>query len=194
VDLTPYRSFVKELAVASGDFIRPLFADPSLAVEIKEDASPVTAADRGAEELMRRMIAQRFPQHGIIGEEFGEERPDAEWVWVLDPIDGTKSFITGVPLWGTLIGLLHRGQPVLGAIHQPILGQLMTGDGHVTLLNDRPVRMRACSRLEEATVLTSDPLNPGRYQNAPASCARGETATDTSCWRQGAPTSALIRS
>jgi myo-inositol-1(or 4)-monophosphatase len=168
VDLSPYRSFLQELAAASGDFIRPLFADASLAVEFKDDASPVTAADRGAEELMRARIARAFPGHGIIGEEFGSERPDAEWVWVLDPIDGTKSFITGVPLWGTLIALLHHGQPVLGAIHQPVLGQLMIGDGQVTTLNERPVRMRSCTRVEEATVLTSDPLNPARYQHGPA--------------------------
>ena len=122
VDLTPYRSFMVELAAASGDFIRPFFGRPDLAVETKADQSPVTAADRGAEELMRTRIAKRHPTHGIIGEEFGGERADAEWVWMLDPIDGTKSFITGVPLWGTLIALLHRGQPVLGCINQPVLG------------------------------------------------------------------------
>ena len=168
MDLAPYRSFVHELAQASGDFIRPHFGDRALAVETKNDASPVTRADRGAEELMRRMIAARFPDHGIIGEEYGDDRPNSEWVWVLDPIDGTKSFITGVPLWGTLIALLHQGQPVLGAIHQPVLGQLCIGDGQVTTLNDRPVRVRACERIEEATLLTSDGLSPARYQNGPA--------------------------
>lgn len=156
---------MQELAVESGNFISPLFADASLPVELKDDASPVTAADRGAEQLMRAHINKTFPEHGIIGEEFGNERSDAEWVWVLDPIDGTKSFITGVPLWGTLIALLHRGLPVLGAIHQPILGQLMIGDGNTTTLNGRPVRMRPCTRLGDATILTSDPLNPARYQN-----------------------------
>jgi len=168
VDLAPYRSFLHELAHASGDFIRPHFGDLALAVETKNDASPVTLADRGAEALMRKLIAARFPDHGIIGEEYGDDRPNAEWVWVLDPIDGTKSFITGVPLWGTLIALLHQGQPVLGAIHQPVLGQLCVGDGRVTTLNDRPVRVRACERIEEATLLTSDGLNPARYQNGPA--------------------------
>lgn len=174
VDLTPYRPFLVELAERSGDFIRPLFADPSVAVETKADASPVTAADRGAEQLLRGLIAQRFPAHGIIGEEFGPERPDAEFVWVLDPIDGTKSFITGVPLFATLIALLHRGQPVLGAIHQPVLRQLMIGDGAATTLNGRAVRCRATTRLEDATLLTSDPYNPGKYQNGAAydACAR----------------------
>jgi histidinol phosphatase-like enzyme (inositol monophosphatase family) len=162
VDLTPYRTFITELALRSGDFIRPHFANPALAVEIKSDDSPVTAADRGAEQLLRDLIAQKFPAHGIIGEEFGNVRPDAEFTWVLDPIDGTKAFIT---LWGTLIALLHNGLPVLGAIHQPILNQLMIGDGSVTTLNDRPVRVRDCPRIEDATLLTSDPLNPAKYQD-----------------------------
>ena len=98
VDLTPYRAFISELAAASGDFLRPYFGKPDLAVETKSDQTPVTAADRGAENLLRRMIKARFPDHGIIGEELGNERTDAELVWILDPIDGTKSFITGVPL------------------------------------------------------------------------------------------------
>ena len=140
LDLSAYRPFVAELARASAEFIKPFFGNPSTAVELKADDSPVTAADRGAEAVMRELITARFPDHGIIGEEHGNHHPDAEWVWVLDPIDGTKSFITGVPLWTTLIGLLHRGQPVLGAIHQPTLGQLVIGDNHTTTLNDRPVR------------------------------------------------------
>jgi myo-inositol-1(or 4)-monophosphatase len=182
VDLTPYRSFLKELALQSGEFIRPHFANPSLAVEFKSDKSPVTAADRGAEELLRKLIAAKFPAHGIIGEEHGNDRADAEFVWVLDPIDGTKAFITGVPLWGTLIGLLHNGQPILGAIHQPILHQLMIGDGRVTTLNERPVTVRTCSRIEEATLLTSDPLNPAIYQNGAAYDALTKRARLVRTW------------
>ena len=168
MDLTAYRTFLVELAGRSGDFIRPHFGQPGLAVEFKPDQSPVTIADRGAEELMRTLIAERYPSHGIVGEELGSDRPDAEWVWVLDPVDGTKAFITGVPLWGTLIALLHQGKPVLGAIHQPILGQLMLGDGAVTTLNGRVTRCRTVERIEDATVLTSDPLNPARYQDGAA--------------------------
>ena len=168
VDLTPYRAFINELAHASGTFIRPHFGRLDLAVETKSDASPVTLADRGAEALMRGLIAKKFPAHGIIGEELGSDRPDAEFVWVLDPIDGTKAFITGVPLWGTLIALLHHGQPVLGVIHQPVLGQLMVGDGVTTTLNDRPVRCRATPGLADATLLTSDTLNLAKYQDGPA--------------------------
>jgi myo-inositol-1(or 4)-monophosphatase len=182
VDLTPYRAFMIELAEQSGDFVRPLYGSPGLVVESKADQSPVTAADRGAEELMRARIAKKFPSHGIIGEEFGTERGDAEFVWVLDPIDGTKSFITGVPLWGTLIALLHRGQPVLGAIHQPILRQLVVGDGTATTLNGRAVRTRACARIEDATLLTSDPFNPAKYQNGAAYEALARRAKLVRTW------------
>jgi myo-inositol-1(or 4)-monophosphatase len=165
MNLEPFRSFISELAEKSGDFIRPLFASPGLSVEFKADESPVTAADKGAEQLLRSLIAKKFPTHGVIGEEFGSDRPAADFVWVLDPIDGTKSFITGVPLFGTLIALMHHGQPVLGAIHQPILRQLMLGDGTTTTLNGRDVRVRPTTRIEDATWLTSDPLNPAKYQN-----------------------------
>ncbi|MDB6167771.1 MAG: inositol monophosphatase [Verrucomicrobia bacterium] len=157
-----------ELAEKSGDFIRPFFGQPDLVVETKEDATPVTLADRGAEQLMRKLIAQRFPAHGIIGEEFGSERADAEWVWVLDPVDGTKSFAAGCPLFGTLIALLHRGKPVLGAIHQPVLRQLMIGDGSSTTLNGRAVRIRATARIEDATILTTNVHSPARYQHGTA--------------------------
>jgi histidinol phosphatase-like enzyme (inositol monophosphatase family) len=166
--LESYRAFMVELAELSGEFIRPLFGQPGLVVETKADASPVTLADRGAEELIRARLAKKFPEHGIIGEEFGSERADAEFVWVLDPVDGTKAFITGVPLWGTLIALLHQGQPVLGCIHQPVLRQLMLGDGTTTTLNGRPVRCRATTRLKEATLLTGDLFNPAKYQNGAA--------------------------
>jgi histidinol phosphatase-like enzyme (inositol monophosphatase family) len=166
-NLDRHRTLMVELAAESGAFIRPLFGQ-RIAVESKADQSPVTAADRGAEELMRTHIKKRFPDHGIIGEEYGSERADAEFVWVLDPIDGTKSFITGVPLWGTLIGLLHRGEPVLGCIHQPVLQQLMVGDGHSTTLNGRTVRVRPCPRLADATLLTSDVLNLAKHQHGPA--------------------------
>ncbi len=171
MDLAPHHAFLTDLARESGEFIRPYFGSADLQIESKGDASPVTAADRGAEELLRRRIEERFPNHGIIGEEYGNVREDSEWVWVLDPIDGTKSFISSVPLWGTLIALLHQGQPVLGCIHQPILGQLLVGDNHSARLNGHPVRCRSTTRVEDATLLTSDQLNLARYQNGPA-CER----------------------
>jgi myo-inositol-1(or 4)-monophosphatase len=103
-----------------------------------------------------------------VGEEYGAENAGAEFVWVLDPIDGTKAFITACPLFGTLIALMHRGQPVLGAIHQPVLRQLLIGDGRSAELNGRPVRVRPCSDPASAVLLTSDPLNPAKYRDGPA--------------------------
>jgi myo-inositol-1(or 4)-monophosphatase len=175
VDLAPYRKFIVELAEKSGDFIRPFFANPDLKVELKADQTPVTLADRGAEELMRRLIREKFPAHGILGEEFGAENAGAEFVWTLDPVDGTKSFAAACPLFGTLIALAHQGQPVLGAIHQPVLRQLAVGDGRLTTLNPgrsgtggRPVRMRACARIEDATLLTTDLHNIAKHRNGAA--------------------------
>jgi myo-inositol-1(or 4)-monophosphatase len=126
----------EDFADAAGAVIRPLFRSPLL-VEAKGDASPVTKADRDAEEAIRALIAARFPHHGVIGEEHGEDRPDADWVWVLDPIDGTRAFVTGRPLFGSLIGLLHRGAPVLGVIDQPVTGERWVG------VAGRPTRFRA---------------------------------------------------
>jgi inositol-phosphate phosphatase/L-galactose 1-phosphate phosphatase/histidinol-phosphatase len=129
-----------------------------LAVEDKSDLSPVTIADREAEAAMRRLIAARFPDHGIIGEEFGREREDAEFVWVLDPIDGTKSFISGVPLFGTLIALARDGRPILGIIDQPISRERWIGAaGRPTLFNGAPIRVRPCPSLASATLFATSP-------------------------------------
>lgn len=163
----PYREFIVELAHKSGEFIRPFYGQADLKVDLKADKSPVTAADRGAERLMRELIGWKFPAHGIVGEEYGSEREDADFVWVLDPIDGTKSFTASVPLFGTLIALLHHGQPVLGCIHQPILGELLVGDGSVTTLNGVPVRTRQTRQIEDATVLTSDPSILTKHRGGP---------------------------
>ena len=108
-----FTAFIGRLATSSGETILPFFRT-SLSIDNKStshDFDPVTEADRAAEAVMRRLIKANFPQHGIVGEEFGNEREDAEYVWVLDPIDGTKSFIAGFPIWGTLIALLHKGTP-----------------------------------------------------------------------------------
>ena len=115
-----FSSFVDQLATASGDTILPFFRT-ALAVENKKAGGfdPVTAADRAAEQSMRTLIRKQFPDHGILGEEYGSEHTDAEYVWVLDPIDGTKSFISGMLAWGTLIGLMRFGEPVFGMMSQP---------------------------------------------------------------------------
>jgi inositol-phosphate phosphatase / L-galactose 1-phosphate phosphatase / histidinol-phosphatase len=146
-----------DLADAAGEAIRPHFREP-LAVDDKPDLSPVTIADRAAEMAMRQLIARRFPEHGIIGEEFGSERAAAEYVWVLDPIDGTKSFISGVPLFGTLIALAHLGRPILGIIDQPISRERWIGaSGRPSTFNGAPIRSRQCHRLASATVFSTSP-------------------------------------
>lgn len=148
--------FAAELTGVSRPIIRQYFNHPGLEVEQKNDRTVVTRADREAEAAMRKRIRARHPSHGILGEEFGEENPGAEYIWVLDPIDGTVSFVHGCPLFGTLVGLLRAGQPVVGAIDLPALGRLLLGDGRSTTLNGRPVRVRETPRIEEATVLVTD--------------------------------------
>jgi len=157
--------FARSLAEASGRLIAERFAGGDVEFDTKADLSMVTATDRDAEKMMREMIHAIHPGHGIIGEEFGTESPDAEYVWTLDPIDGTISFVSGVPLFGTLIGLMHNGAPILGVIHQPVLGEMMIGDGEKTTLNGREVAVRPCNRLEDATLLTTDPNLADRFQD-----------------------------
>jgi inositol-phosphate phosphatase/L-galactose 1-phosphate phosphatase/histidinol-phosphatase len=157
VELDRFLALAIDLADAAGEAIRPHFRQP-LAVDDKPDLSPVTIADRAAEAAMRHLIAARFPEHGIIGEEFGRERAEAEFTWVLDPIDGTKSFISGVPLFGTLIALAYQGRPILGIIDQPISRERWIGAaGHPTTLNGTPIRCRPCSSLAAATVFSTSP-------------------------------------
>jgi histidinol phosphatase-like enzyme (inositol monophosphatase family) len=129
-----------------------------VAIDDKADSSPVTLADRGAEQAMRALLAELLPEHGVIGEEFGAERDAAEWVWVLDPVDGTKSFIVGRPTFCTLIGLLHRGKPVLGVIDQPVLDERWIGVvGQGTTLNGRPVASSTIACLTDAKLASTDP-------------------------------------
>jgi myo-inositol-1(or 4)-monophosphatase len=168
VELNTYRDFILELATASGDLIRPYFGAANLDIELKADETIVTKADRDAEALMREMISRRFPDHGILGEEYGEERPEAEYVWVLDPIDGTISFASASPLFGTLIALLRRGQPVLGCIHQPVLRQLLIGDGESTTLNGSLVHVRSTPALGDTILLVTDLLDVPKHQDGPA--------------------------
>jgi inositol-phosphate phosphatase / L-galactose 1-phosphate phosphatase / histidinol-phosphatase len=145
------------LADTARRIVRGYFRQP-VTVEDKADASPVTIADREAEAAMRRVIGEAAPDHGILGEEYGPERVDAEWVWVLDPVDGTKAFITGKPSFGTLIALLHRGRPVLGIIDQPILDERWLGvAGRPTTLNGEPIRVRSCQALNLAALYATAP-------------------------------------
>ncbi|WP_035026803.1 inositol monophosphatase family protein [Gemmobacter nectariphilus] len=114
-----------------------------IAVEAKADESPVTRADRAAEQALRAAIAARFPDHGIYGEEFGGDTQGHDHLWVIDPVDGTKSFISGHPLWGMLLGHLYQGRPVMGAVQMPVLGEVaLGGPGFGAFLNDRPIAVR----------------------------------------------------
>jgi myo-inositol-1(or 4)-monophosphatase len=153
---------VDQLATASGETIVPFFRTSLVVDNKKRDTfDPVTAADRAAETAMRTLIRQNFPDHGIIGEEYGAERADAEFVWVLDPIDGTKSFISGMPTWGTLIGLMRFGEPVFGMMHQPFIRERFSGDGGGALYRGpggkRDLHVRSCATLSEALLATTSP-------------------------------------
>ncbi len=158
------KSFAIRLANESGKIIKQYFGS-SLQVETKRDKSPVTIADKKSEELMREMIIKHFPRHGIIGEEFGIENENAEYKWILDPIDGTKSFIHGMITFGTLIALLKNNTPVLGIINQPVLNELLLGDNHTALLNNKTVKVRKLKDLKSTVLLTTDHLNIEKYQN-----------------------------
>lgn len=154
------------LADASGPVIRGYFRQP-IRVDGKTDASPVTAADREAEQAIRAILAETRPGDGIIGEEFGNTDTDAEYVWVIDPIDGTKSFISGRPIFGTLIALVRDGIPILGVIDQPVNGERWVGAaGSGACCNDDPVQVRACPSLADAIAGTTAPelFGPGQIE------------------------------
>ncbi len=164
--MTPidFSAFVDELVAVSGETILPFFRT-ALAVQDKGPQGsfdPVTAADHAAETAMRTLIRKNFPDHGIMGEEFGEERAGAEYMWVLDPIDGTKSFICGMPAWGTLIALTRFGEPVFGVMNQPFTRERFSGDGeaanYVGPAGKRELRVRPCASLAEAVLFTTSPL------------------------------------
>lgn len=158
------KSFCRMLAVESGKIISSYFRS-EINIERKKDSSPVTIADKKAEELMRELIMKHFPDHGIIGEEFGTHNENAEYKWILDPIDGTKSFITGALTFGTLIALTKNNKPVLGVINQPILNEFLIGDNIIAELNDIKVNVRDCGNLHEATLLATDHYMIGDFQN-----------------------------
>lgn len=145
------------LADAAGEAIRPFFRQ-RFDQEQKADASPVTEADRAAEAAMRRILAAERPDDGIVGEEYGVEREDAQRVWVLDPIDGTRSFVAGRAIFGTLVALLEEGRPVLGVLDQPVQRERWTGAaGQPTRLNGTAVRSRGCAGIAGAHLATTGP-------------------------------------
>ncbi|MEZ5831376.1 MAG: histidinol-phosphatase [Dongiaceae bacterium] len=184
------------LADASRPILRSYYRR-KLDVDIKSDASPVTQADREAEAAIRKLINATFPEHGIFGEEFGKEREDAEYVWVLDPLDGTRAFVTGRPTFGTLIALTRRGSPLLGLIDMPVLDDRWIGAvGRPTTLNGEPVRVRPCGRLAEAYLSASIPLmfdTPEKQRKFDAVAAKARSTTfGGDCYQYGMVASGFL--
>jgi histidinol phosphatase-like enzyme (inositol monophosphatase family) len=161
--MTPFEAFAVDLARAAGDVALPLFRTGLTGDDKNAGGAfdPVTRADRDAEAAMRTLIAARFPDHGVVGEEYGSDRPEAEHVWVLDPVDGTRAFVAGLPLWTTLIGLRIAGRPSVGIVAQPFLDEIFLGgpSGARLLRGGQETRLavRACPRLNDAVIATTDP-------------------------------------
>ena len=156
-DLNAFLAFAEQLADAAGGVIKPYFRS-SLSVDQKADESPVTIADRDAEQAMRAIISETYPDHGIEGEEFGAVRTNAPYVWHLDPIDGTKSFITGRPLFGTLVSLAHHGKAIVGIIDHCMMNERWTGAvDRQSRWNGQPIKTRACAELEDAVLYATSP-------------------------------------
>ena len=161
--MTEYETFAVDLARAAGRVTLPFFRGTYDQADKGGPGAfdPVTEADRAAEAEIRRLIAARYPDHGVIGEEYGEDRPDAEHVWVLDPIDGTRAFIAGLPLWTTLIALRSQGTPEVGVIAQPYLDEIFIGGPSGARLvrskGETPLKTRSCEKLTDAVISTTDP-------------------------------------
>ncbi|MBX3478613.1 MAG: histidinol-phosphatase [Brevundimonas sp.] len=161
--MTELEAFTVELAHIAAAVTLPLFRTDC---DTDNKAGPggfdpVTQADRDAEAAIRRRIAERYPHHGVVGEEYGEDRPEAEHVWVLDPVDGTRAFVAGLPLWTTLIGLRVDGRPTVGAIAQPYLDEIFLGGPSGARLiargGETALACRPCPRLDDAVIATTDP-------------------------------------
>ncbi len=189
-DIDAFIAAAQAAADAAGAVVRPWFR-AVLAADLKSDASPVTEADRGAEQAMRAVLAARFPGHGILGEEYGLERPESRWRWVLDPIDGTRAFITGRPVFGTLVALLDNERPVVGLIDQPVTGERWIGAAGRTTRFSGPfggaVGCRACPTLSQAELSCTSPQMFGddlaRWQAL--SDAAGRTSFGGDCYAYG---------
>jgi len=163
-EIAEFKKFTELLTNESGKIIRSYFRS-DFKIETKSDNSPVTIADKSTEEKLRELIMKEYPHHGILGEEFGKHNEDAEYQWILDPIDGTKSFVCGAVTFGTLIALMKNGEPILGVFHQPILDEHLIGDNITTRLNNNVVNIKDVSGIDEAVLLASDHLIIEEYQN-----------------------------
>ncbi|QIQ22354.1 histidinol-phosphatase [Zophobihabitans entericus] len=167
-------TFAKKLADTSRSIILDSLKNP-IVFDTKSDLSPVTVIDQKVEKSLRDLITESYPEHGILGEEYESEKLDADYVWVIDPIDGTKAFVTGLPVYGTLISLTYKGVPFIGIIDHPFTSERWVGiDGQVTTYNDKPVSTRQCSKLADAIVSIGNP----------ESLSSGETANFTKLCQQ----------
>jgi len=156
-NLDHFLEIAHKLADAARPVVRKYYRTP-VAVDVKADDSPVTIADREVERTMRAILNAELPDHGILGEEYGRENVDAEFVWVLDPIDGTKSFISGKPSFATLIALCHKGTPIMGIIDQAITDERWVGMmGQASTMNGNEISARECEDLKTATFFTTAP-------------------------------------
>ncbi len=167
-----YLDFAHKMAIAAANAALPYFR-AGVEVDNKLGSGgfdPVTKADRNAEQVMREMIARTYPEHNIRGEEFGFDDKGSDFTWILDPIDGTRSFIMGIPLWGTVIGLAWRGGMIAGVVSQPFTGEIFSGEGQSAAMTgphgNGALKTRRCKGLDEAVLATTDPrlfTNPGEY-------------------------------
>jgi inositol-phosphate phosphatase / L-galactose 1-phosphate phosphatase / histidinol-phosphatase len=176
LELSEYTGFFHQLADQAGEIGRHYFRT-GVAVEQKADHSPVTRADREIEAALHAAIRAAYPDHGILGEEQEAHRPDAEWLWVIDPIDGTRAFIAGQATFVTLIALCHRGEPVMGIIDQPVVRERwLGGTGQPTLFNGKPVQAVPCKDIKNARIATTslpyfDDHERAVYDQLAAQCA-----------------------
>ncbi len=155
--------FLDQLCEAAALQTMPRFRTPlSIDNKLKGDFDPVTEADQQAEKAIRTLLEERFPDHGIVGEEFGVTRAQARYQWIIDPVDGTRAFISGLPVWGTLIGLYDNGRPVAGVMDQPFTGERyvgIEGQGSLRVRGSDPLQLQtsSVSQLHEATLMTTSP-------------------------------------
>lgn len=165
-DLTELRRFAESLADCARSTTMKWFRRP-LDIETKDDRSPVTIADQETERRLRAMVKEHYPAHGFIGEEFDDDNSDCELAWIVDPIDGTQQFIAGMPLFGTLIGLLHEGRPIVGVVDVPAMHERWVGvRGRQTLLNGNTCNSSAEHELVNASIFTTSPdiFTPSQWQ------------------------------
>ncbi|WP_392566243.1 histidinol-phosphatase [Utexia brackfieldae] len=168
-------AFANQLADHSRKIILDALANP-INFETKTDLSPVTIIDQNVEYALRELIHAHYPEHGILGEEYASEKLDADYVWVIDPIDGTKAFITGMPIYGTLISLTYQGTPFLGIIDHPVTNERWVGfEGQQTTYNGKPIQVRQCLALAQAIVSIGNPESLSEGESAAFKQLRKET-------------------